>query len=233
MPKKPTQQQKNQAKLPDLLKQKVSTGSKGFLKADLKKFIAEEMIHSANNQKRSIKKTETLQKRYNKFKPYYDKLFTSGLTGHSLFTGTIEKNFKKDTENGTEYYINENGKEKKVTYAELAYKMELLAHNLSTKHDVAFTKFKPTYFLLGKGKYKVVVNIPSTKNVDFEEMTVQEVLDYFEENNTEIIISDPHKLKTKEAREKFEKGKKERQKSIKRNKEKHYRQWKKPAKKKK
>ena len=227
MAKKPTQAQKNAAKLKDLLKQKVSTGSKGFIKSDLKRFIAEEMISAANNKKKSINvKKDTLQKRYNQFKPYYDKLFNQGLEGHAFYTGQIEKQSKKDIDKGTEYFIKEKGVERKVSHAELSYKMELLAHKLSTQHDVAFTKFKPTYYLTGKGQYKVVINIPDLKEIDFENDTVEEIMENLDSEGLEVIISDPHKFKTKEARKKYEDSKKNRQKSIKKSKEKYYKEWK-------
>lgn len=226
MAKKPTIRQKNLSRLQELVKQRVS-GSTGFLKKGFKQFIAEELIHVANNQNRLLKKNETLQNQYDKWKKYYDKIFTTGMTGHALFTGRIEKNYKTDTAAGTEYYIKEHGKEHKVSYSELAYKMELFAHKLSVQHDVAFTKFKPIYYLLGKGKYKIVINIPDLNEVDFEEMTVQEIIDWFDDEGVEIIISDPTKIKNKEDREKREKAKKKRQAYIKRSKEKHYKQWKK------
>lgn len=229
MAKKLSLQQKNRAKLELLLKQKVSTSS-GFISNDFKQFIAEELINAANNNKKSIKGNESLQQRYNKFKKYYDKLFSTGLSGHALFTGQIEKNYRKDEAKGTEYYISENGKEKKVSYAELAYKIELFAHKLSTKHDVAFTKIKPTYYLIGKGKYKVVINIPDLKEADFEEMTTEEVMEWFDDNNIEVIISDPNKIKGKKQKKEWEDRVKKRQVRIEANKKKHYQQWKKEKK---
>lgn len=231
MAKKPTLSQRNATKLNDLLKQKVSSGSKGFIKADLKRFIAEEMISAANNKKKPIKSTDSLQKRYNSFKPYYDKLFGQGLEGHAFYTGQIEKQSKKDIDKGTEYYIKEKGIEKKVSHSELSYKMELLAHKLSTQHDVAFTKFKPTYYLIGKGKYKVVINIPDIKEIDFDNDTVEEIMETLDSEGLEVVISDPYKFKTKEAKQKYEKAKKERQKRIKKTKEKYYHQWNKGKKK--
>lgn len=232
MAKKPTLGQKNAAKLDALLKQKVSAGGKGFIKSDLKRFIAEEMISAATNKKKSINvNKDTLQKRYNQFKPYYDKLFNQGLEGHAFYTGQIERQSKKDIEKGTTYYIKEKGIEKKVSHAELSYKMELLAHKLSTQHDVAFTKFKPTYYLTGKGQYKVVINVPDLKEIDFENDTVEEIMETLDSEGLEVIISDPYKFKNKAAKEKYETSKKNRQKSIKKNKEKYYKEWKKETKK--
>lgn len=227
MSEKPTIQQENAAKLDELLKQKVSTGDKGFLNKNLKRFVAEELIHAANNNKKSIPKSETLQKRYNRFKKYYDKLFTTGMNGHGIFAGQIENNYKKDTEKGTKYYIRENGKDKEVSYAELGYKLELLSHNLSVKHDVAFTKFKPIYYLTGKGKYKIVFNIPKVSEIDFKNNTVEEIMEELEDENIEVIISDPSKVINREERSRKESIKKKRQKTIRTNKEKFYKQWKK------
>jgi hypothetical protein len=233
MPKKPTLQQKNLSKKDDLLKQKVSTTT-GFLKQDFKQFIVDEMIHAANNKKQPIKATDSVQKRYDKFKVYYDKLFTKGLPGHGLFSQQIEKQAKRDMDKGIEYYIREKGIEKLVRINELAYKMELLSHKMATQHDVAYTKFKPVHYLIGKGQYKVVIEIPNIKEDvedlgydDLEEMSVEEVYEYFEEHNVEIIISDPSKLKGKDAKEKFSKAKAKRIKAIEQSKKKHYKQWKK------
>lgn len=234
MPKKPTLQQRNAAKADDLLKQKVSSTT-GFLKSEFKQFIVDEMIHAANNKKQAVKITaNSVQKRYDKFKVYYDKLFTKGLPGHGLFSQQIEKQAKSDMSKGIDYYIREGGKEKKVGINELAYKMELLSHKMATQHDVAYTKFKPVHYLIGKGEYKVIIEIPNIKQdveelgyEDLEEMEVGEVYEYFDEHNVEIIISDPTKLKGKEAKEKFKKAKLKRIKSIETSKKKHYKQWKK------
>lgn len=231
MAKKLTIRQRNKAKIDELLKQKVSSGAKGFLKKDFKKFVADELIFAANSNNRLIRKNETLQKRYGRFKIYYDKLFTTGLSGHALFTGELEKKAKKAISKGTAYYIKEKGIEKKVSYSELAYKIELLSHKLSAQHDVAFTKFKPVHHLIGKGKYKVVITIPDLKEIDFEEMTTEEILEWFDDNNVEIIISDPSKIKNKKDRDKRNKAKKRRQKFIEKSKLKYYRQWKKVRKK--
>lgn len=225
MPKKPSLTQHNASLLNDLINQPVS-GSSGFITEDFKRFIAEEMIEAANAKKIRLSPEESLQDRYNKFKLYYDKLFTSGMQGHGMFIGSVLKKFEYG-----EYYINEKGVEKRVSYAELAYKMELFAHKLSTEHDVAFTKFKPTYFVLGKGKYKIVINIPDMRKVDLDEMTVEEIVDYLDEEGVEIIISDPKKIKNKEDRKKRDKSKKDRQIKLRKSKEKHYRQWKKKEKK--
>jgi hypothetical protein len=237
MPKKPTLQQRNAAKADDLLKQKVST-STGFLKNDFKQFIVDEMISAANNNKKSLKSTDSVQKRYDKYKVYYDKLFTTGLPGHGIFSQQIEKQAKQDKAKGIDYYIREGGKEKKVGINELAYKMEFLSHQLATKYDVAYTKFKPVHYLLGKGKYKVVIDIPNIKKdveelgyEDLDEMSTDEVFDFFEESHVEVIVSDPAKLKGKEAKERYEKAKKKRIKSIETAKKKHYKQWKKGKKK--
>lgn len=238
MPKKPTLQQKNAAKADDLLKQKVS-GATGFLKSDFKQFIVDEMISSANNNKKAVDiKEGSVQKRYDKYKTYYDKLFTTGLPGHGLFSQQIEKQAKRDKEKGIDYYIREGGKEKKVGINELAYKMEFLSHQLATKHDVAYTKFKPIHYLLGKGKYKVVIDIPNIKKdveelgyEDLDEMNIDETFEFFDEHNVEVLVSDPSKLKGKEAKERYEKAKKKRIKSIETAKKKHYKQWKKGKKK--
>lgn len=227
--KKLTARQKNAAKLEDLLKQKVTT-STGFLKKDFKGFIAEEMVNAANRSNRVLKSNETLQSRYDKFAKYYDKLFTTGLTGHAQFTGIIEKQARKDIDKGIEYVIEEKGKQRKVSYSELAYKMELLSHKLSTQHDIAFTKFKPTYILLGKGQYRIKITIPDLTEADFDEMTTEEVLEFFEENNIEIIVSDPTKLKNEKARTDATKAKKQRQTKIRKTKEKYYKQWKRGSK---
>lgn len=231
MAKKPTLSQRNNAKLDDLLKQRVSVGGKGFIKSDLKRFIAEEMINAANNKKKPIKSTDSLQKRYNQFKVYYDKLFGAGLEGQAYFTGVIEKYAKKDMSKGTDYYIREKGIEKKVSHSELSYKMELFAHKMSTQHDAAFTKFKPTYYLIGKGKYKVVINIPDLSLIDFDNDTVEDIMETLDSEGVEVIISDPYKVKTKEARKKYDETKKNRQATIKKSKEKYYHQWKKGKKK--
>lgn len=233
MPKKPTLQQRNAAKADDLLKQKVST-STGFLKSEYKQFIVDEMISSANNNKKAIKSSDSVQKRYDKYKIYYDKLFTKGLPGHGLFSNEIERQAKRDMDKGIEYYIREKGIEKPVRLNELAYKMELLSHKMATQHDVAYTKFKPIHYLIGKGKYKVVIEIPNIKQdveelgfEDLDEMTIEEVYDYFYEHNVEIIVSDPKKFKNKEELDKWLKGKKKRIKSIEQSKQKHYKQWRK------
>jgi len=233
MPKKPTLQQRNAAKAELLLKQKVSS-SKGFLKQEFKKFIVEEMVFAANRQKKSIKGTESVQERYDRFKILYDKLFFAGLSGHGMFPQQIERQYKRDKAKGIDYYIREQGKEKKVGLNELAYKMEFLSHQLATKYDVAYTKFKPIHYLVGKGNYRIVIEIPSlTKDVrelgydDLDEMDTDEVFEFFEEHHVEIIVSDPSKRKGKKAKAEYEEGKARRIKSIAAAKKKHYKQWKK------
>lgn len=225
MPKKSTKAEKQKLIKESLLKQKVST-STGFLRKELKEFIADELLHAANKQKRTVRKNESLQKRYDRFKKYYDKLFTEGLPGNAEYTGAIERAYKKNKDN-TDYYIRKKGKDIKVGGPQLAYEMELLAHKLSTQHDVAFTKFKPIYKVKGKGKTDVIIQIPDLKEFDFEEMTTQEILEWFDDNNIEVVLSDPSKIRNKEQREKAEKAKKYRQQRIKKAKETHYKQWKK------
>lgn len=224
--KKLTIEQRNRTKIEALIKQKVAT-SKGFLSSEFKHKVAEDLIAEYNKRGKLITSKVKLQDRYNRYGKAYDLLFNKGLTGHSYYTNVLTEYAKKASKEKTDFYIREHGEERKVSYSELAYKIELLSHKLSVKHDIAFTKFKPTYYLIGKGKYKIVINIPNLKEVDFEEMTTEEVLEWFDDNNIEIILSDPTKIKGKEAKEKWEKSKKRRQKSIKATKEKYYRQWKK------
>lgn len=226
MSKKPTLQQRNAAKAEQLLKQSVTT-STGFLRNEYKKFIVDEMVHAANNKKKSLKGTESVQDRYDKYKVLYEKLFNTGLKGHGLFPNQIERNYKKDIDKGTVYYIREKGREREVSLNELMYKMELLSHTLSAQQDVAFTKFKPIHYLLGKGSHKIVIEIPDLRDVDFDEITVQDAYDYFEDHNIEVIDSDPGKIKGKDAKEKWLKSKKRRQTNISNAKKKYYKLWRK------
>lgn len=225
--KKPTLAQRNASMRDVLLKQKVST-SKGFLKKQLKEFIVDELIHASNNHRKAITAKTSVQKRYEQFKKYYEMLFTTGLTGHAQFTGTIEVQAKKDMERGIEYRIREKGKERKVSISELAYKMELTAHKLSIKHDVAYTKFKPVYYLLGKGKYKIIIDIPDLK--EFEELeeegTVEDIMEWFDSNNMEAIVSDPTKYKGAKDKKKHAIAVDNRKKRIRKSKEKYYKRWK-------
>ena len=230
--KKPTIQQRNESLRDSLLKQKVST-TKGFLKSDFKNFVIDEMINAANRQKKALRANTSVQKRYEQFQTYYDKLFTSGLTGHAQFTGQIERQAKRDMEKGIQYYIKEKGKERKVGISELAYKMELTAHKLSANYDIAFTKFKPVYFLLGKGKYKIVITIPDMKEFEEdggEEMTVEDIMEWFDNNRLSIVVSDPANIKGDKAKKKHAEAVKNRKNKIKKAKEKYYKRWKAGAK---
>lgn len=230
MAKKKTIRQRNEDKIKELLKKRVS-GKNGFLKSYMKQFISEELLRASNNNNKLISSKETLQTRYNKYKKYYDLLFESGLEGHAYHAESIVKKAEKDNKKKIQYFVNENGKEKKVTPAELGYKMNLLATNLSAKHDVALTKFKPKYYLTGKGRYKIVITIPKLSDADFDEMDAEEITEWFEDNGIVIIISDPNDVKGKEAKKDFEKSKKRRQHKIKESKEKYFKKWKKGKKK--
>lgn len=225
MAKQPTISQRNAAMREELLKQVVSS-SKGFLRNDFKEFVVDEMINAANNKREVLTGRESVQDRYTKYEKYYDKLFHTGLSGHSQFTGQLEKKARADINKGIDYYISDGeGNEKKVSYAELSYKMELLQHKLSTDHDVAFTKFRPKYFMQGKGEYKVVIVIPDLREISFDEATTEEILEFFEAHDVEIIISDPNNIKDAEKRKQAEQNKKAQQKRVKETKEKFYKIW--------
>lgn len=225
MPKKPSLQQQNNARLDQLAAQKIS-GKSGYIPSDLKYFIAENVINRYNGKKKSIPKNFSLQKEYNKLKGYYDNFFTKGLQGHEMFSGTLIKRAKQIDKAGGELTIIEKGKEKSVHYPEFAYKMERLAHKLSSEHDVAFTKFKPKFFLRSKGQYKISINIPDLDEIDLDESTVEEIMEFFDDNGVVVIISDPSNIKKKDRQEAWEDRKKTRMKTITRNKAKYYKEWK-------
>lgn len=228
MAKKPTISARNKAMLDKLTSQKVYGGKEvGYLKPDLKRFIAESLIKKFNNNNKLITSTDTLQKEYERHELFYSSFFVQGVRGHGYYPSVIANYAKRDIREGTKYYIKRGDQpEKEVSYSQLAYEMELLSYKLSSQHDVPFTKFHPVYKFLGNGKHKVIITIPDLKEIDFDEMTVEEIVDYLDENNVEIIVSEPGSFKSDADRKAYFAKKKKVQKAIKERKEKYYAIWK-------
>lgn len=221
--KKLSAKTKNELRKQDLQKQSLSLFGK-FAPKYVKDFVIEDLITRYNNINKVVPKKITVQDFFNekRNKDHYENLLTNGLQGNDI---SIDAVIQQAKNLNTEFYINEHGKEKKIDYKELGYKLNLFAQKLLFEHDAQSTRIMPKYFLLPKGKRKVVITIPDIKDEDLEESTGEEFNEYLFSNGVFAITSPPKKKKEDEKRRKERKEKK--LKLLETTKKKYYKEWRK------